>query len=119
LRVGSDGFFLRETVAEFVQQVAVRARELPKLFDVRPPKEMPPDTQVTLYGGGTLIFDEYGRLKFHVRNRLADAERQTRRLEHLWRYGHFSDGASLRNRFSHMHRLRSMNTATQLREGWH
>lgn len=119
LRIGSDGFFLRETVAEFVQQVTVRARELPHLFDVRPPKEMPPDTQVTLYGGGTLIFDEYGRLKFHVRNQLADAERQTRRLEYLWQYGHFTKGASLRDRFSHMHRLRSMNTATQRREGWH
>jgi hypothetical protein len=46
---------------------------------------MPPKQEVTLYGGGALIFDEYGRLKFHVRNKILNSDRQTRRLRYLWR----------------------------------
>ena len=45
---------------------------------------MPPDREVTLFGGGALIFDEYGRLKFHVRNKILNSSRQTSRLRHLW-----------------------------------
>jgi transcriptional regulator with AAA-type ATPase domain len=46
---------------------------------------MPREQEVTLYGGGVLILDEYGRLKFHVRNKILNFERQTRRLRYLWR----------------------------------
>ena len=60
-----DGFTLHETVAEYVQIRRLRADEL-KLVKVRRPDGMPADTDVTLYGGGALIFDEFGHLKYHV-----------------------------------------------------
>jgi hypothetical protein len=83
-RVGSDGFVLRETVAEYIQRIDVPAGDLKRL-GIGAPRGMPPDREVTLLGGGALIFDEYGRLKFHVRNKILNPARQTRRLRHLWR----------------------------------
>jgi hypothetical protein len=64
-----DGFTLRETVAEYIQILTLEAREL-KHLGIKTPDGMPSHQEVTLYGGGTLIFDEYGRVKFIVRNRL-------------------------------------------------
>lgn len=127
LRVGpDDGFFLRETVAEYEQQVELMASELGSFRDrsrkngkgVRRPVGMPDDTAVILQGGGTLIFDEYGRLKFHVTNRLDDVDKQSARLQHLWDYGEFSKGKSVRRRFSSMHRLRAMDAFCPTEETW-
>jgi hypothetical protein len=83
-RIGADGFVLHETVAEYIQRIDLQAGELKRLR-IGVPRGMPPSQEVTLYGGGALIFDEYGRLKFHVRNKILNSERQTRRLRYLWR----------------------------------
>jgi len=83
MRVGRDGFVLRETVAEYIQRMRLSASSL-KSLALRTPKGMPADHPVTLWGGGALIFDEFGRLKVHVRNRIDNAERQNRRLAYLW-----------------------------------
>jgi hypothetical protein len=117
LRVAPDGAFLRETVAEFTQELTLRAAELP-VYGISKPSDMPDATEVSLRGGAALVFDEYGRLKFHVHNRLLETERQTRRLRHLWRYGAFDRGASLRFRFSHLHRLRATDATSTVSEEW-
>src|ERR1700730_17748335 len=83
-RTGADGFVLRETVAEYIQRIDLEAGEVKRL-GIGAPGGMLPKEDVTLYGGGSLIFDEYGRLKFHVRNKILNSERQTRRLRYLWR----------------------------------
>ncbi len=116
-RVGPDGFFLRETVAEYVQVVELEARELASM-KIKAPAGMPQDTAVTLYGGATLIFDEFGRVKFSINNRLDNKERQTERLKYLWEYGHFNRGASRLRQFSHLHRLRSGMSPGSVREEW-
>jgi hypothetical protein len=108
LRIGPDGFALRETVAEYIQIVNLAAAELAR-YQIDAPHSMPPSTRVTLYGGGALIFDEYGRLKFHVRNGIHNREHQTRRLHYLWQFGFLEKGASAMQRFSRIHRLRSMD----------
>jgi hypothetical protein len=127
LRVGPDGFFLRETVAEYVQELTLKAREFDQVRDnrpranlrkIKPPPGMPAETPVILRGGGTLIFDEYGQLKFNITNRLNDAARQTRRLQHLWDSGNFGRRSSVTQRFSHIHRLRTFDQGDSLREGW-
>ena len=119
LRVNpDDGFALRESVAEYYQQVTVEARELRRL-GLRKPRDMPNDTAVTLYGGGTLVFDEYGRLKFNINNRLLDARRQQKRLEYLWGSGSLSAGATRRRGFSYMHRRRATGMPLYAQEMWH
>lgn len=117
IRVGPDGFTLRETVAEYTQTLKLAASELPRLR-IRVPEGMPPDTEVSLYGGGTLIFDDFGRLKYHVSNDILNREKQSERLCHLWEYGFFRKGGSAFNRFSTLHRLRGLGTLRQAREEW-
>jgi hypothetical protein len=113
-RMGTDGFHVRETVSEYLQIMDLEARQL-NGFGIRKPDKMPDSTKVRLYGGGVLIFDEFGQLKYHVRSRLDNADRQSKRLEYLWRNGikdhdgryGFSDGASPGQRFALMHLRRA------------
>ena len=117
LRIGPDGFALRETVAEYLQIINLQASEL-KSLKIKVPLNMPKDQMVTLYGGGALIFDEYGRLKFHVRNRVNDAESQTQRLKYLWEYGFIKNGPAA-FRFSSLHRQRMIgHIPNQAPEEW-
>ena len=62
-----------------MQIVQLEARELDRM-KIEAPDDMPPETPITLYGGAALIFDEYGRVKFSINNRLDHQTRQTRRL---------------------------------------
>lgn len=118
-----DGFQLHETVAQCLQQLELQASELRRL-GIRKPDGMPEDTTVRLQGGLTLIFDEYGRLKFSIANQLYDPrnsavkERQARRLRDLWTYGYFDRGASVARRFSALHRLRALDAPVTFRERW-
>lgn len=108
LRISPDGFVMRETVAEYVQLTKVRADELQQLFPpIGKPTRMPKDTEVTLYGGGTLIFDEYGRIKYHIANNIFSQTLQADRLDYLWRYGYFPETSSRENLFAKMHLNRS------------
>jgi len=116
LRIGPDGFALRETVGEYMQMITLTASEL-KPLGIKAPPDMPPETEITLYGGGALVFDEYGRLKFHIYNRILNADRQTRRLKYLWDFGYFQRGSSQFRRFSNLHRQRAMNLPTVMPEG--
>ena len=108
VRLGRDGFTLRETVAEFHQQLKISARELASL-GVAKPRAMPGDTPVTLYGGNAVIFDEYGRVKYNVGNAIMDPsrpkvqERQSQRLAYLWDHGAFERGAGKARALSRMH----------------
>jgi hypothetical protein len=116
LRIGPDGFVLRETVAEYIQMIELRASELKKL-KIRAPDDMPADTNVRLYGGGALIFDEFGGLKMHARNRISNDDRQTRRLNFLWQYGFFNvPEREQARRFAQMHRLRASDTGLRIPE---
>jgi hypothetical protein len=105
-RLGRDGFILHETVAEYHQQVKVFARELGKL-KIEKPSGMPPDTEVTLYGGNAVIFDEYGHVKYNIGKSIMDRTRQSVRLAYLWSQGAFSPGASKDRAFSRLHMRRN------------
>lgn len=99
-RVGSDGFFLRETVAVYSQQMKIMGRDLRKLKkELKKPADMPDDYEFRIYGGGTLIFDESGRLKYHIRKHILNPKRQNPRLEHLWKQG----GMNSRKSFAALH----------------
>ena len=119
LRVAEDGFALRETVAEYVQILRLTAKEVAERGIKVPEGGLPPDPEeIHLYGGGVLLFDEYGRLKFHIHNRVDNAERQGSRLRSLVEFGHFKKDANALRRFSHMHRLRALNAPVYRQEGW-
>jgi hypothetical protein len=117
LRIGPDGFALRETVAEYIQMITLQAQEL-QFFDppIGKPEGMSADEEVTLYGGGALIFDEYGRLKYQVSNRIDNSSRQTPRLKYLWKYGYFGDKDTKQNAFARLHLNRALNMTTHVAE---
>ena len=116
LRIGPDGFALRETVAEYMQIVDLQASELKRL-QIAVPDDMPKDEEIRLFGGGTLIFDEYGRLKYHINNRVNNRERQSRRLEYLWQYGFYRDPSSFRN-FANLHRNKRLAASNLVPQEW-
>lgn len=95
LRVDEDGFTLRETVADYVQILTVRAGELESLrvpgrqARIRRPKGLSPGKIVRLLGGGALLFDEFGKLKYHIRNSVLNPGKQTKRLRYLHGVGFF------------------------------
>jgi len=115
VRLGPDGFVLRETISEYRQSLDLEARQLPSLCKgMKKPDRMPNDAQVRLHGGGVLVFDEFGHLKYHVRSRIDNPSRQNGRLDYLWRNGirdrlgryGFSDGSPQGQRFALMHARR-------------
>ncbi len=114
VRIGRDGFILRETVVEYVQQMTVLAREL-NSRGVRMPEGMPGKTEVTLYGGNALIFDEYGHVKYNIGNSILDPARQSvqkkqsDRLEYLWRAGTFAQSGTAMSPFGHIHLRKAMD----------
>ena len=149
-RVGEDGFTLRETVAEYYQVARLTPQELLRL-DIRLPagwvEELKAyrsasaarrakalgngeagngadadDALVTpLYGGGTLVFDDYGRLKYWIYNDVF-GDRQSARLDYLYGAGLLRvgrGGARLSaGRLSAVHRLRAMDARKFPQEGW-
>ena len=102
LRVDEDGFTLRETVADYVQILTVRAGEVESIAipdskaRIRRPRGLSPGKTVRLLGGGALLFDEFGKLKYHIRNSLLNPSKQSRRLEYLHKAGFFDRRAGVR-----------------------
>ncbi len=85
-------------------------------MNIHKPKDMPDETEVTLYGGNAVIFDEFGRVKYSIGNSILaqdnkSQKRQSDRLQYLWEHGAFSPGASKMRAFAHLHRM--------LRTGWY
>jgi len=110
-----DGFTLRETVAEYVQIRRLRADEL-RLVKVRQPDGMPADTEVTLYGGGALIFDEFGHLKYLV-TKPVGGDDQSEQLLQRWTSGAFETDRRRVRRFAALHLRRAAGSAAR-KEEW-
>jgi hypothetical protein len=115
LRIAPDGFALHETVVVYVQMVTLRAIEV-EIQKIAVPTSMPDDQEVTLFGGGTLIFDEYGRVKYHIRNKLYNLKKQTDRLKYLWLMGYVGNKEYRENLFARMHLQKSLGVPPRREE---
>lgn len=113
VRTGPDGFLLRETIVEYLQLFDMQGSDL-KALKVRKPHDMPDSEPVRLLGGGTLVFDDYGRLKFHIGSGVL-SHNQSDRVERTWRAG--PETLALR-RFEAMHRQRMLGGKVRLKAGW-
>jgi hypothetical protein len=89
----------------------------------RPPQDVDElEAKTTpIYGGGILIFNEFGRVKYFVCNNVF-AKRQSQRLAYLWREGILQPGgrsSRLRaTRLSTLHRLRALQAAGSAAQRW-
>jgi len=114
MRQGRDGFFLRETVVEYVEILHLPAREL-GLVDLEPPAGLALDRELPLYAGGTLIFDEVPQLKSHVKSYMS-GRRQQERLNYLAVSGPLRRASE--RHFAELHLQRAIATGTRLPETW-
>jgi len=124
LRVEHDGFTLRETVADYVQILTVRAGELDDLElsgqkgKLKKPKGLSPGKTIRLLGGGALLFDEFGQLKYHVRNAVLNPAKQNRRLQHLYDAGFFERQREQGFASLHLKGMRPELPATREADPW-
>jgi hypothetical protein len=116
IRVSRDGSVLRETVAEYVQTLTVYSTELASL-GIHKPKGMRKSRLIRLYGGGALIFSEYGRLKYHIGTGVL-SRHQSERLQCLWDNGYFDGEAPTAARIARMHQQRALRPLRETREDW-
>ena len=72
---------------------------------------------IRLYGGGTLVFGEYGLLKFHIGTGVK-SEKQSQRLQSLWDRGYFAAKTSTSARIAALHRDRVLRPVAPVNEGW-
>ncbi|MBO9523000.1 MAG: hypothetical protein J7518_15820 [Nocardioidaceae bacterium] len=120
-RIGPDGLIVSETVATYVQMLDLKAGELERISGLNLPEGIDPATPVQLFGGGTLVFDQFGHLKLHIHKDLGEWWRQLRRLDYLNGSGKrdsqqrlgFSDGAARGQAFAELH-----NTELTTGEAW-
>jgi len=123
VRVGPDGLVVNEAVADYVQMLDLGADEFLTLVarwaeaagddpaEVDVTQLLQAKTKVQLFGGGTLVFDQFGRAKYHIRKPMPDWRRQSRRIDYLARNGvfdssarlGFSTGAAKGQRFAALH----------------
>ncbi len=94
VRVGPDGIVVAETVAEYVQFLEGTPTGLFKAIGLKTPREVASGERIRVLGGGTIVFDQFGRARYHHRKDIADIKRQRRRLRYLVDNGLF-DGKSL------------------------
>jgi hypothetical protein len=87
-RIGPDGLLVQEVVADYIQVLDLTGKQATG-FGLELPPLVGDDTPLQVWGGGTLIFDQFGRLKFHQRKALDDWPRQSLRIGYLARNGLF------------------------------
>lgn len=110
VRQGPDGFFLKETVVPYIQRAELFGAEVGKYLGCKLPEGMTTRQRIEAFGGGVLIFDQYGQIKYHVAHRLKAEKRQFARLQHLWDTGDtIARPRGARDRFAGLHRARAQD----------
>lgn len=80
-RVGPDGLIVTEVIADYTQTLTTTVANLPP--GMTKPAGAAEGKTVELWGGGVLVFDQFGRFRLHQRKPLLDVDRQDRRNAHL------------------------------------
>lgn len=105
-RFGPDGFLLKETICEYTSRFNIFGSELKSYCECELPEQLTVKSRITVYGGGTLVFDQYGRIKYHVSQPIRDGKWQAKRLSYLLEAG-LDVGADQSLPFAEIHQLRA------------
>lgn len=82
-RIGPDGIALHETICQYVERIDIFGAEFKSALHADRPDGMRSNDRFTAFGGGVLVLDQYGLVKFHIANPLKDGPRQRRRGQYL------------------------------------
>lgn len=84
-RTGPDGLVVEEIIADYTQTAAAQLGDLPE--DIRRGVRCDDDVEVQMWGGGVIVFDQFGTPRHHVTKNIChtpeDRERQRQRLTYL------------------------------------
>ena len=107
-RTGPDGINLCETICQYSQRADLFGPECKAVMGFKAPVDIGHQTRFTSFGGGVLILDQYGQVKYHIHNPLVGGQRQYDRLVHLAETGEL-DGrkrvGAMRFALCHMDRM--------------
>jgi hypothetical protein len=106
-RQSPEGFFLRETIVTYVQTADIFGAAVKSVLGCERPEGMTTQERIRAFGGGVLIFDQYGKVKYHIVHPLNDGPRQRRRLDYLMAHGGTGPQRLDRDRFAALHRARA------------
>ncbi len=107
-RIGPDGIAVHETICQYVQRFDLFGAEFKRVLGAERPDGMDTRARFTAFGGGVVVLDQYGQVKFHIANRIADGERQRARGQYLLDSGQVAAGDApdrLRFAVAHYHRM--------------
>jgi len=75
--VAGTGFVVRQTVCQYKQTTHIKAEHLGR-YGLKRPRDLPGRAWLKLSGGGVLIFNEFGKLRFHIHQRIFGRTQQER-----------------------------------------
>lgn len=104
-RLGPDGITVEETVCQYVQRLDIFGSEFRALLGAERPDGMSTTTRLTAYGGGVVVLDQYGQVKYHIANPITDGRRQANRAAYLLETGKLL-GSDPHLRFGLLHQTR-------------
>ncbi|MET0180340.1 MAG: hypothetical protein ABW194_07655, partial [Novosphingobium sp.] len=103
-RAGPDGITITETICQYAQRADLFGAEVGAVLKSRRPEGLATKARLTAYGGGVLVLDQYGQVKYHIANPIEGGERQEKRLVLLAESGQLdSRGSRGRLRFGLCH----------------
>lgn len=106
-RLGPDGITLHETVCQYVQRADIFGAEFESMLGAKRPDGMRTTDRFTAYGGGVLVLDQYGQVKYHIANGIFDGPRQRARGQYLVDTGQLGNADNAdRLRFAVVHQQR-------------
>ncbi|MGH0031939.1 MAG: hypothetical protein ACQGVC_19285 [Myxococcota bacterium] len=133
LRRTTDGFVLKETVAEAVQFLRLTNKELRALCQREASRkkaskadrdrlavldEFSPDFTHLLRGGSTLLFDDFGHLKYSIGTRVDNGLAQLGRIESLVDHGVYARPRDTGRQLAELHERRGLESGAFAREQW-
>ena len=107
-RTGPDGISVNETICQYSQRADLFGAEAKSVLGARLPDGLKTSTRLTAYGGGVLVLDQYGQVKYHIANPLKGGERQSDRLACLAESGGLdarAAGGRMRFALCHLDRM--------------
>lgn len=107
-RAGPDGIALTETICQYYQRADLFASESEWTLGCKRPAGMSTKERITAFGGGVLVLDQYGQVKYHIANPLNSPDRQQRRTAHLAEVGGLDGRAKpsrMRFAVTHLNRM--------------
>ena len=107
-RAGPDGISVSETICQYSQRADLFGAEVKTVLGARLPPGLTTTTHLTAYGGGVLVLDQYGQVKYHIANPLNGGKRQSQRLATLAESGGLdarAAGGRMRFALCHLDRM--------------